>query len=77
MANNLTASLSSTEGPVLVPLTLPVSFLSNKWSGSWLHGFFSGADNVLDDLQRIQVLGALLSMAVTRKSDRGGHEDRV
>ena len=30
----------------------------NKTTGLWLHGFFRGADNVLDDLQRIQVLGA-------------------
>lgn len=74
-ANNLTASPSSTEGPVLVPLTLPVSFLSSKWSGSWLHGFFRGVDDVLDDLQRIQVLGALLSMTVAHKSDRDGHEE--
>jgi hypothetical protein len=58
MANKHIASLSSTEGLVLVPLTLPVSFLSSKRSGSWLHGFFRGADNVHDDLQRIQVLGA-------------------
>lgn len=58
MLTNHTASPSSTEGPVLVPLTPPVSFLSNKWSGLWLHGFFRGVDNVLDDLSRIQVLGA-------------------
>ena len=77
MTNTLTASPSSTEGRVLVLLTLPVSFLSNKWSGSWLHGFFRGVDDVLDDLLRIQVLGALLSMAATHKSDRGGHEDMV
>jgi hypothetical protein len=57
-ANNVTASPSSMEGRVLVLLTLPVSFPSSKWFGSWLHGFFRGADSVLDDLQRIQVLGA-------------------
>jgi hypothetical protein len=50
-ANKVTASPLSTEGPVLVPLTLPVSFLSSKWFGSWLHGFLRGVDNVLDDLQ--------------------------
>jgi hypothetical protein len=50
-ANSYTASQSSTEGPVLVPLTLPVSFPSSKCSGSWLHGVFRKVDDVLDDLQ--------------------------